>query len=288
MINFCHIVPTKLLSEFTPYNGAHLLLAHLVESDREYQSFYNSLYDGKERIMDNSAFEMYKAGLPMYDSTKLVTLAKTCRADYVVMSDYPKEDGLKTIKAAKELAFRIKDAGMKTFFCPQSEKGDIDDLMLSIEWALDSNIVDRIGISILNCPIALGIEETKHGEEHTRKDWFKLQRFMSRWAIFREMEKRHLLSDWEKAHKKFHCLGMTDGPREIELLAPYKEFIATWDSSAAVWAGLHFIDFDKSPTGLIEGKFEKEVDFSWDEEYDSDHVSSIRHNIQYINRLCKS
>lgn len=288
MIKFCHIVPTKLLSEFTPYNGAHLLLAHLVESDREYQSFYNGLYDGKERIMDNSAFEMYKAGKPMYDSKALVGLAKNCRADYVVMSDYPKEDGLKTIKAAQQMAMRIKDAGMKTFFCPQSIKGDIDDLMLSIEWAINDPMIDRIGISILNCPIALGIEETKHGEEHTRKDWFKLQRFMSRWAIFKEMQKRNLLNDYHNVYERFHCLGMTDGPREIELLEPFKDFIATWDSSAAVWAGLHGIEFDRSPTGLMEGKFEKEVDFSWDEGYDALHVSSIRHNIQYINRLCSA
>ena len=37
--------------------------------------------------------------------------------------------------------------------------------------------------------------------------------------------------------------------------------IDTWDSSAAVWAGLNSISFDDSPTGLINGKFEKHVDF---------------------------
>lgn len=285
MIDFCHIIPTKLLNEFSHYNGCHLILAHLVETDPEYARFYSELNDGKMKIMDNSAFEMYKQGKPMYDSSKLIQLGKACNAEMIVLSDYPKEEGIKTIKAARHLASAVKYAGFKTFFCPQSQLGDMNDLMLSLEWAIDNiELIDRIGISILNCPIAHGIQETKHGDEGQRSDAFRLQRFMSRWSTFREMEKRGLLNNYNYVSKRFHCLGMTDGPREIELLEPYHDFIASWDSSAAVWAGINGVAFDSSPSGLVNGKYEKEVDFDWDGEYDK---QLVRHNIQYINRLCK-
>ncbi len=99
------------------------------------------------------------------------------------------------------------------------------------------------------------------------------------------MEERGWL-DSDNAYKKFHCLGMVDGPNEIELLWPYANNIATWDSSAAVWAGLNGIKFDNSPTGLINGKFEKEVDFGMDSSLEVDIVKDVMYNIEYINKLC--
>ena len=56
VIKFCHISPTKHLNKYTKTNGAHLILAHLVEQDEEYRNFYATLNDGKYKIMDNSAF----------------------------------------------------------------------------------------------------------------------------------------------------------------------------------------------------------------------------------------
>ena len=75
-IKFCHITPTYILDAFTKNNGAHLLLAHLVEQDETYANYYANLNDGKVKIMDNSAFEMFKQGRPMYDSSKLVEMGK--------------------------------------------------------------------------------------------------------------------------------------------------------------------------------------------------------------------
>ena len=83
----------------------------------------------------------------------------------------------------------------------------------------------------------------------------------------------------------FHCLGMVDGPREIELLEPWKDFIATWDSSAAVWAGLNGIKFDNSPTGLINGKYEAEVDFDYQGDLSVDQIADVLYNIDYIDEL---
>ena len=279
MINFCHISPTKYLRDYTARNGAHLILAHLVESDPDYRAFYANLDDGKYKIMDNSAFEMFKLGRPMYESAKLIDMAKACNANCVVMSDYPKEPSMKTVVAAAQMIPHLKDEGFDTFFCPQSKLGDIEDLITAIGWGLNSPDVDLIGMSILACPIATGVNESTFGDTG-RSDAYKMQRFMSRFAVFDILERRGMLT--ELAHKRFHCLGMTDGPREISLLKKYEDYIFSWDSSAAVWAGLHGILFDGSPTGLINGKFEKEVEFEYNGERND---YAVYHNIVYIEEL---
>jgi hypothetical protein len=282
-IRFCHIAPTKYLNTFTFTNGAHLLLAHLVEDDAQYADYYSNLSDGKVKILDNSAFEMFKRGQPMYESSKLISMAKRCKADVIVMSDYPREPWTKTKKAASSLISHFKDAGFGTFYVPQSEFCDQAGLIQSFEWALENKEIDLIGVSILACPIALGVDENAYSiKQHN--DAYKLQRFMSRWKIFNILEKKRLLGS--NAIKRFHCLGMTDGPNEIDLLRPYHDYIFSWDSSAAVWAGLNHIQFDSSPTGLSNGKFETEVDFSFSSMtgVGKDLVDA---NIFHVNSLCR-
>ena len=284
-IKFCHISPTSYLDRFTKDNGAHLLLAHLVEQDPVYADYYANLDDGKVKIMDNSAFEMFKQGRPMYDSSKLIDMGKRCKADVIVMSDYPKESWLKTVDAAAEMIPQLKDAGFNTFYVPQGGYGDLDGVLKSFDWALGNPDVDLIGMSILTCPIAFRVDESAHGTG-TRSDAYKLQRFLSRWKMFKELEKAGLLG--EHAIKRFHCLGMTDGPNEVELLTSsgFMKYIYSWDSSAAVWAGLNSIKFDGSPSGLITGKFEEEVDFAMSSELSHVVQNLTQFNINYINKLC--
>ena len=279
MIKFCHISPTAFLGRYTRHNGAHLILAHLVEEDPEYRDYYANLDDGKYKIMDNSAFEMFKRGEPMYDPDKLIAMGKACKADCIVMSDYPKEASIKTVEAAKRLAPMFIDAGFETFFVPQSKLGDMTDYINAVEWALNNPSIKLIGISILGAPIACGVNESAF-TDGARSDAYKMQRYLSRLAVFREMEKRNLLGP--KALKRFHCLGMVDGPKEIDLLREYHEYIFSWDSSAAVWAGIHEIRFDNSPTGLVNGKFEKEVDFNFN---DGHNVLPVYDNITHISKL---
>ena len=276
-VNFCHISPTKYLDLYTKDNGAHLLLAHLVEEDPEYRDYYANLKDGKYKIMDNSAFEMFKLGRPMYESSKLIEMGKACGADCIVLSDYPKEPASKTIEAAKDLAPKFKAAGFDTFFVPQSEFGDMLDYINAYEWALNNEDIDLIGVSILGAPIACGVNESTF-EDGKRDDAYKMQRYLSRLEVFRQLERRNLLTS--RAIKRFHCLGMVDGPKEIDLLREYHPYIFSWDSSAAVWAGINGIRFDHSPTGLRYGKFEKEVDFGYNDEHSR---SDVFHNIDYMN-----
>jgi hypothetical protein len=77
---------------------------------------------------------------------------------------------------------------------------------------------------------------------------------------------------------------MVDGPNELIYLSPFKEFIDTWDSSAAIWLGLNNLEFDGSPSGRMSGKFEKEVDFS--KEYnDNELIKKAITNMNYIDDL---
>lgn len=283
-IKFCHIAPTYFLDRLTNTNGAHLILAHLVEQDDIYANYYANLNDGKVKIMDNSAFEMFKQGRPMYDSSKLVEMGKKCKADVIVMSDYPKEHWSKTVNAANALIPKLKAEGFGTFFVPQGEFGDLNGVLQSFEWAIENPDIDLIGVSILTCPIAFEVNESKHNN-YQRHKGYCLQRFLSRWKMFKALDAAgHLRS--VQAIKKFHCLGMTDGPNEIELLEEYHPYIYSWDSSAAVWAGLNGVPFDRSPSGLQYGKMEEEVNFDYKQEVPS-MMSTVEFNIGYINSLCQ-
>ena len=281
-IQFCHIAPIALLSDVAKHNKSHLMLAHLVESNAEYREFYKNLEvdDGSEKILDNSGFEMFKRGEPMYESSKLVDMGRRCGATVIVLSDYPGEHWTKTRDAAIELAPVFKQHGFKTFYVPQSELGDVDGYLKSLLWAIENPDIDLIGLSILGCPIALGIKEEtfNHGD---RDQAFLMQRFLSRWKMLNLVDS--MVEDKSKLYKKFHNLGILDGPMEILLLEKYKDYIYSWDSSSAVWAGINGVRYDGSPTGLRYGKIESEVDFSINEEY-NDH---IEHNIEIINNLCK-
>lgn len=270
-INFCHIAPTEFL-DLTESNGAHLVLAHLIESDPSYVAFYQNLDDGKYIIMDNSAFEMYKQGREMYPTERLMDMAQLVGADCIVMSDYPGEPGQKTIEAAERTIKEYKKRGFDVFFVPQSKVGDLDDYLNTVKWGLDNPDINLIGLSILGAPNAFGVERDN-----------KLQRFLSRWKILRLLEADGYLHQGNFG--RFHCLGMVDGPNEIELLAEFADYIFSWDSSAAVWAGLHSIKFDNSPTGLVDGKFEKEVDFGVPRTARMHNKHLAIENINYINRL---
>lgn len=275
MTDFCHITPTKYLDLFAAGRTHHLVLAHLVEEDEDYAAWYANSPRSYESqvIMDNSAFEMYKQGKPMYESSKLIAMGRKVKADYIVMSDYPGEPARKTIEAAQQLAPNFHDNGFGTFFVPQAEVGNVEGVLDSFMWAAGSTEVDYIGVSILTAPNMFGVEKGNN-----------LQRFLSRWKLCQLLEQRGFFDIASSNNKKIHFLGMVDGPNEIALVSDWLEFIDTWDSSAAVWAAMCGIQFDNSPTGLINGKNEIEVDFNHDWAT-LDQVALAMKNIRYIDEL---
>ena len=275
MTDFCHITPTKYLDVFAAGRSHHLVLAHLIEEDQQYAEWYANMPRKEDTvvIMDNSAFEMYKQGRPMYPSDKLIEMGKRVNADYIVMSDYPGEPAQKTIDAANELGPIFKQAGFGTFFVPQAEIDNIEDVIASFRWAATSPNVDYIGVSILTAPNMFGVEKGNN-----------LQRFLSRWKLMQLLEWEGVLDKIEEYDKKIHFLGMVDGPNEIALVERWLHHIDTWDSSAAVWAAICGIKFDSSPTGLINGKNEIEVDFDHNTAT-IDQIAAALSNIRYIDDL---
>lgn len=274
--NFCHISPTAHLKHLAN-RDYHLTLAHLVETDQEYVDFYLTEREKNPNItiiMDNSAFEMFKQNRPMYPPEKLMEMANKIKADYIVMSDYPNQDYRKTIDIAEKQSVLFKAGGFGTFFVPQSEVGDIDGMIKSIYFGLQAPLIDYIGFSIIAAPNLFGVETNN-----------KMQRFLSRWHLINMLESRDdFIHKINRSGKKIHFLGMVDGPNEIQLIKQTGLRVDTWDSSAAIWLGLHNLTFDDSPTGLINGKFEKPVIFDdktlrWNELCDE--------NIEYIDHLCQ-
>ncbi len=270
-MNFCHITPTAYLDIFATGRKCHLLLAHLVNEDKEYRRWY---VEQKKQynfniILDNSAFEMFKRGEPMYDSNKLLDAANKCNADYVVMTDYPNEDYHKTIEKAKETSDTLIKHNFKPFFCPQSVEGDLEGLIKSFFWAKNDPRIEMIGFSILAIPNAYGVLKNP------------LQRFLSRWRFICEINKRGFFQD---NTKKLHLLGMLDGPNEIGLLKNFISEFSSWDSSAAVWSGINGFVFDNSPTGMITGKFEREVYFDHDTATVND-IANATKNLKYIDGM---
>ncbi len=277
-INFCHIAPTPHLDLVdNREREVHLVLAHLIETDETYTNYYLDLKEryGCKIILDNSAFEMYKQGKPMYDSEKLIKMGQKVKADWIVMSDYPNEPGEKTIEAAKKLAPEFHEAGFGTFFVPQSKIGDVKDCIDTFRWAsLNTDLVDYVGVSILTAPNAYGVEKGN-----------KLQRFMSRVKLMYEMGEALVFPTLKAKGKRVHFLGMMDGPNEIMYASPFGKYIDTWDSSSAVWAGLNGISYDNTPTGLVNGKFEEEVDFNF-KTTDTAKIELAKANMEYIDKLC--
>jgi len=273
MTEFCHITPTPYLDLFAAGRSHHLVLAHLIEEDEQYAKWYANMPRDENTIMimDNSAFEMYKQGKPMYESSKLMEMANRVRADYIVMSDYPGEPARKTIEAALQMGPHLKAYGFGTFFVPQAEVGNIQGVLESFEWAAEAEEVDYIGVSILTAPNMFGVEKGNN-----------LQRFLSRWKLMQLLEQRGILEKIQENGKKIHFLGMVDGPNEIALVSRWLNYIDTWDSSAAIWAAMCGIEFDSSPTGLIKGKNEIEVDFGHNSATLAQIASAMK-NIRYID-----
>jgi hypothetical protein len=284
---FHHIIPTNYLQRNRTRAG-NLLLAHLVESDPVYVDFFSEevklqqnlwgedyKYRHEGRILDNSAYELYRAGLPMFDGNKMIDLGKTVGAEYLVMPDYPAQHPVDTIEAALEFGPKFHEAGFKTFYVPQGRVGRVDDYCRSFAWAAQSDDVDYIGISIIAGPNAYGVDRPG-----------SIQTYLARLTLCAELFRRGLIQLAQKNRKKIHFLGMTDGPNEIGEAMRFPSFIDSWDSSAATWAGIEGVRFDNSPTGLMNGKVKSHVDFSVD--FDETRLSDIKFNIAFIDNRVRA
>lgn len=272
---FCAIAPI-LYSDLAFNRKSHLVLAHLIDSERytghekelsaRYTAFIKSEADaGSFIMMDNSAYELKEP----YAPEKLMTLATLCGAHAIVLPDYPFCPAAKTIEAAKKFAPIFKENGFKTFFVPQSKRGDVDDWVEAYDWAANDeghDLVDIIGISILGVPNALPNIDP---------------------SFARVVMMQRLLDDRIfNSNKHHHFLGLNAGPGlEIPSLLRMR-VLDTIDSSGPVWAGIcgHRYNVDSDSLQQVR-KLTSPVDFFLPRSKDESTIKRITYNIQLTDEL---
>lgn len=255
---FCIITPTQYLEEYARQSAAHLVLAHIVDTNPEYAEFYRGMSDRGDRIiMDNGAFELGQS----YNPEKLIELGHLCGADAIVLPDYPGQYGAKTIAAAEEWAPLIKSEGFKTMFVPQSEVGELEDWLSCYNWASTEPLIDIIGMSILGIPNAL---------PHIPKSYARV--------VMTELLMDRSMFAHDKCH---HYLGLNSAPNvEIPSLITMGA-LDSCDSSNPVWAGLNGYRYNVTSDSFlsISKKYLRDVDFDW-EWVDKAHIhEAIQYNL---------
>lgn len=251
---FCIITPTQYLDSYAAQSSMHLVLAHLVDTNEGYASFYRGRQEFK--IMDNSAFELGES----YSPDKLIELGKKCGADAIVLPDYPGQPAQKTIEAAVSLIPDVKAAGFKTMFVPHAEVGNWDGFLDAYSWASYSSDIDIIGMSILALPNALP----------------QIERSYAR-VVGTAMLRQNNVFNLTKYH---HYLGLNSGPAlEIPSLIRMKA-LDSCDSSGPVWAGICGQTYTEAADSYqLTRKISKHVDFNYPRTKDANVHKAIQHNI---------
>jgi hypothetical protein len=238
-------------------------LAHLVDTDAKYTDFYAQMSDrGDFIICDNGAFELGES----YHPDKLIQLAQSCKAHALVLPDYPWKPGIVTIEAAKNLIPKVKSAGFKTMFVPQSEEGNVKDWIETYKWAANNDDVDIIGMSILGIPIALS---------HLPKVYARV--------VMTQILIEQGVFNFNKHH---HYLGLNAGPGlEIPPLIKMKA-LHSCDSSNPVWHGILGHEYSLNTDSLLPvSKVKMEVQFNLPWIRDVDTHRRIQTNIDLTLNL---
>lgn len=254
---FCIITPTAYLEQFASQSSMHLVLAHLVDRDEQYTSFYKQMSKrGDFIMMDNSAYELKEPFSP----DKLIDLATKCGAHAIVLPDYPFQPAHVTIDAAKEFIPAFKAAGFQTFFVPQSERGDLDDWLQAYMWASENDDIDIIGMSILGIPNAIP----------------NIDPAFARVVMCQMLIDRGLFN-FDKHH---HHLGLNAGPAlEIPSLLRM-DALSSIDSSGPVHAGIlgHAYTKEADSYQMVK-KLKAPVDFAAPKTKDEATLQRIQHNV---------
>lgn len=257
------IAPTKYLERYSSQSRFHLVLAHLVDTNDEYAEFYAKMSArGDFLICDNGAFELGES----YAPDKLIELGHKCKADAIVLPDYPFQSGITTIEASNPLIPLVHQSGFKTMFVPQSQIGDVDDYIETYKWAAENDDIDIIGMSILGMPNAIP-------HVHIAYARVVMTQILIERGVF----------NFDKYH---HYLGLNSGPAlEIPTLINMG-VLDSCDSSAPVWAGVCNHRYTRNADSYQSvRKIKKHVDFSHPWTTDSATLDDIQHNINLTLEL---
>ncbi len=267
-IHFGYIAPINYL-DFVPDNANfHLCLAHLCK-DQTYCDFYKDRRARGDLIfMDNSAYELGE-GIETEQLLDLID-GSGINPHVIVAPDYPGRPSNKTLNALDAFRDVVRTRYKNcpgVMGVPQSEVGNYKDWM-SCYIEMTTQGVDVIGMSILALPNAFctltGTTDVSHNRLYG--------------SLFLKRSGHYSNSTWH------HYLGASS-PSEIQLI-PQLQMADSMDSSSPIWHGIQTIKYDDSPTGLINGKSKKHVDFNipqsnWHEEKRLIN-EAIAHNISYV------
>ena len=257
---FCIITPTAYCQRYASQSTMHLVLAHLVDQDPEYAQFY--AFRNEFKIMDNGAFELGES----YAPDRLLSLGNLCKADAIVLPDYPFQKSQKTVDESLKVIDEIREAGFKTMFVPQSETGDLEDWINCYEWAASQPDIDIIGMSILGMPNAIPHIPTAYAR-------VVLTQILIDRGIF----------NFDMYH---HYLGLNAGPAlEIPPLIKMNA-MDSMDSSGPVWAGICGTMYSKMCDSYQPvRKISKHVEFDYPMVKDDWVHEAIQHNVDLTQQL---
>jgi hypothetical protein len=259
-INYLDLIPDECTF--------HLVLAHLLDN-KNYVDFYNKRKaKGDFIILDNSCFE-YKKPLSLEKILHFLD-QHDAQVDVLVASDYPFEPWQKTVKAADQFKNDLvkKNLSYQVMVVPQSEKGDVCGWLQGYK-ELSNLGVSFIGMSIMGLPNAF--------RTVTYTDDISTNRLYASLYL-----KNHGLITETVKH---HYLGLGSNVRELLLLAQMGVAYSN-DSSSAFWHGINGITYDRSGSGLQQGKIEKPVDFFIARNKSVEKL--IKHNINFITGLLEN
>lgn len=259
---FCIITPTAYLEKYAAQSQMHLVLAHLVDTDEIYAEFYRERTEYK--IMDNGAFELGES----YAPDRLIELAHKCRANAIVLPDYPAQHWEKTVDASTALIDDVKSAGFNTFFCPQSHVGDWNGWVKGYEWGARCSDIDIIGMSILAIPNALPHIPAAYARVVATE-------VLMHFNVF-------------NPYKHHHYLGLNAGPAlEIPPLLKMGA-LTSCDSSGPVWSAICGHRYNKLTDSYQPvKKISKHVDFDYPMTKNEDVLEAIQYNIDLTLELFK-
>ena len=214
--------------------------------------------------MDNGAFELGKS----YDAGRLLELGQKCKADAIVLPDFPGKPCKKTIDASEAIVDSIKAAGFRTMFVPQSERGNMADWIAGYQYAATNDDIDIIGMSILGIPNAIPV----------------IDRSFCRVAMSLLLIQQGIFN-FDKHH---HYLGLNGGPGlEIPSLLRLGA-LDTCDSSNPIWTGILGHEYTYNADSLSSVKKPKIlVDFDLPYIDDSETHRRIQTNIDMTLELFK-
>lgn len=238
-IQICVICPVSHLGEFASLGELDMSLTHIVLKDKKYAKYYKEQREhGRWVILDNSAFEMQKAGKGM-DPIPVLKAASITNPSEVIATDVLC-NGPETIKCTEDFIKQMKKKRVlgKYKVMTVAQGKTVDEWMSCFETLLGMKEVDTIGLSKISVSESFGhwIKGFKYKDgKLVKQNGYVAQ---SRILCTRAIEE-HYGRELRKSGKEIHLLGGDNWTVWEMNQQKWHPWIRSNDSSVAVWYPLY-------------------------------------------------